>query len=887
MNKLKKWFSQPQVWGFFLSTAIMAVVSIAFFYPDNFEGNSLRQADMQQGAANGQEAKAYYEATGEKALWTNALFGGMPTFQISPSYPSNSLFDWLNDVYGLGLPSPSNLLFMMMMGFFILLVALRFRWYYALIGAMAWGFSSYFIIIIGAGHIWKFVALTYIPPTIAGLVLSYRGRYVCGAALTAVFAMLQLNANHPQMSYYFAFVMFALVVAWLVEAIRNKKLKQWGIASAVTLAAGALAIGANLPSIYNTYEYAKETKRAQSELTPLPSATDNATPASKPTGGMPYEQIVGWSYGKSETFSLLIPNIKGGATARPEQGGMVHLGLDRLDDAAQYENKPVGALLPYMTQYFNDSEGTNGPVYVGAIICALFLLGCFIVRGPVKWALLAMTVFSIVLAWGANFASLSDLFIYHFPMYNKFRAVESILVIAEFTMPLLAIMALKELFTTPDALKTYAKPICISFGICVLFALIALMAPGIFGDAITSTDRLYAEQLSQQVAAQGQQYGYQPAQIQQMVYEYSLSNPENVRAVEDLRYGMVRDDAGRTIIFLLLAFGLIFAAMRGWLKYTWSVAGMGLLILIDLYTADKRYVAHDSFAAVAAGTPYFSPDEIDNTILQDTSNYRVMDIPGFWRADRSYFHHTIGGYHAAKLNRYEDLIQRILNPAVQIGYIPELRDDSIRAGYEGQQREMADRLAAAYRALDMLNTRYIITGQGDAPVLVNTHALGNAWLVGSVKYADNADAEMAALASLDPAREAVADKRFAEILGAEEASLAPGDTIMLTSYTPNKLTYSSTTSVPATGVFSEVWFPWGWKATIDGEPAPLARVNYVLRAMHIPAGKHEITMTFDPDSIHITVGVAYASISIIYVLLLLAAFAEYRRMARKEPEKSK
>lgn len=877
MNKLKTWISKPRVWGFILSTVIMAIVSVAFFYPDNFEGNSLRQADMQQGMANGQEAKAYYEATGEKALWTNALFGGMPTFQISPSYPSNSLFEWLNEVYGLGLPSPSNLLFMMMMGFFILLYVMKFRWYYALIGAMAWGFSSYFIIIIGAGHIWKFVALTYVPPTIAGLVLSYRGRYVAGAAMTALFAMLQLNANHPQMSYYFAMVMFALVVAWLAEAIRAGKMRRWCIASAVTVVAGGLAIGANLPSIYNTYEYAKETKRAQSELTPLEPAS-GASSAARPTGGMPYDQIVGWSYGQSESFSLLIPNIKGGATARPEQGGMVHLGLDRLPEAAEYENSPVASMLPYMTQYFNDSEGTNGPVYVGAIICALFLLGCFIVRGPVKWALLVMTVISVVLAWGANFQSVTDLFIYNFPMYNKFRAVESILVIAEFTMPLLAIMALKELLTTPDSLKLYAKPLYISFGICALLALAAAVAPGMFGDAITSTDRLYAEQIAQQVAAQGQQYGYQPAQIQQLVYEYSLSNPANVEAIENLRYGMVRSDAWRSLIFIVLAFAMVYCAMRSWLKQAWSIAAVGVLILIDLYGADKRYVAHDSFVAVAAADTYgFTPDAVDNLILQDTANYRVMDIPGFWRADRSYFHHTIGGYHAAKLNRYEDLIQRMLNPAIQIGYMPELRDDSIRARYEGEERVMADRLAAAYRTLDMLNARYIITGQQDAPVLVNTRALGNAWLVDNISYVDGADAEMAAMASLDPAREAVADKRFAQTLGSEFASLAPGDTIMLTSYTPNRLTYSVSAASDAVGVFSEVWFPWGWKATIDGQPAQLGRVNYLLRALHIPAGKHEIEMVFDPDSIHTTSGVAYASVSIIYLLVLLALFLNFYR----------
>ncbi len=879
MNKLKQWFGNPQVWGFFVSMAVMAVVSIAFFYPDNFEANSLRQADMQQGAANGHEAKAFYEATGEKALWTNALFGGMPTFQISPSYESNVLFDWLNEVYGLGLPAPSNLLFMMMMGFFILLVALRFRWYYALIGAMAWGFSSYFIIIIGAGHIWKFVTLTYIPPTIAGLVLSYRGRYICGAALTAVFAMLQLNANHPQMSYYFAFVMLALVVAWCVEAYKNKTLKQWAIASAVTVAAGSLAIGANLPSIYNTYEYSKETKRSQSELTPLPSTGDEAlAPAARPTGGMPYNDIVGWSYGQSETFSLLIPNIKGGASARPEQGGMVHMGLDRLPDAAKYANTPAEAMLPYMSQYFNDSEGTNGPVYVGALICALFLLGCIIVKGPVKWALVVMTVLSIVLAWGANFTALTDLFIYNFPMYNKFRAVESILVIAEFTMPLLAVMALKQLFETPEALKTNAKAVYISFGICGAVALAAWLAPGMFGDAVNTTDRAYASQIAQQVAAQAQQAGYTPDQVQQVVYEYSLANPANIKAIEDLRYGMVRHDAMTTLALLTLGFALIFFATRGKLKGAVAVAGIGVLIMWDLYGTDKRYVSHDSFVAVQTATPDFVPDAVDNLILQDTTNYRVMDVPGFWRADRSYFHHTVGGYHAAKLNRYEDLIQRILSPAVQVGYIPELRNDSLIASYTGSERDMALKLQSAYRVLDMLNARYIITGKNDAPVLVNTHALGNAWLVDSVKYVDGADAEMSALASLNPAREAVAERRFAETLGAGAASLAPGDTIMLTSYTPNRVAYTSDTKTAATGVFSEVWFPWGWKATIDGQPTTLARVNYVLRAMHIPAGRHEIVMTFDPESLHYTGGVAYASVSIIYILLLLAAFVEWRRI---------
>lgn len=879
MDKFKQWLRNPQVWGFGLSMAIMAVIAVAFFFPDNFEGHSLQQADIRQGAANGHEAQEYYQQTGEHALWTNSLFGGMPTFQISPTYPSNSLFNWLDTVYGLGLPAPSNLLFMMMFGFFILLIVMRMRWYYALIGAVAWGFSSYFIIIIGAGHIWKFVALSYIPPTIAGLVLAYRGRYVGGAAMTALFAMMQLNANHPQMSYYFAFVMVALVIAWLVEAVRQHQVRRWLIASAVTLGAGALAVGANLPSLYNTYEYAKETKRSQSELTPLPSSgADAAQPAERPTGGMPKSDIVGWSYGQAETFTLLVPDLKGGATARPEGGRMNYMSLDRLDGASQYADVP---LLPYMSQYFNDSEGTNGPVYVGAIICLLFIFGCIVVRGPVKWALLIVTVLSILLAWGRNFEALTDLMIYNFPLYNKFRAVESILVIAEFTMPLMAILGLHKLFTEPDALTRFRTPLYVSAGICGLICLLAIAAPGIFGPAITSTDYAQSENIVAQVTQMGRSYGYSPAESAAMAYQYSLDNPANASAITDLRYGMVRSDGWRSLIFIALAAAFIFLYMAKPGQRRVALAGIGILIFADLYGVDKRYVSTDSFVKTPGQTVMFTPDQIDNSILAAGAGsvYRVMDIPGFTAPDRSYFHHMIGGYHAAKLNRYEDLIQRRLTPALAAGYEPWLRDSAAVNTLPADQRDMAVRLLASYRVLDMLNARYIITpGSDGKPVLLeNTHAMGNAWLVDSLDYVDGADAEMAATGSFDPAVKAVADSKFRPVLGSVSGTLVPGDTIALTDYKPNRLTYEATTRNGALGVFSEVWFPWGWKATIDGQPAALGRVNYLLRALPLPPGRHEIVMTFDPDSLHYTASVAYACVTLIYLLIMLALFDVYRR----------
>jgi len=875
MNKLIDRFKNPQVWGFFLSIIILAGISVAFFYPDSIDGGSLQQSDIRQGIANGQEAKAFEAESGEKALWTNSLFGGMPTFQISPSYRSNSLFTWINSVYGLGLPIPSNLLFMMMFGFLILMFVMKAKWYYALLGSIAWGFSTYFIIIIGAGHIWKFVTLAYIPPTIAGLMLIYRGGYVRGAAMLALFAMMQLNANHPQMSYYFFFVMLSLAIAWLITAIKEKKVKQWGIATAVSLAAGMLAVGANLPSIYNTYEYAKETKRAQSELTPIKNTDAGTTSADKQTGGMPYDQIVGWSYGPSESFSLLIPNIKGGASARPENGQMTYMGLDKLPEAAQYANTPQATMLPYLSQYFNDSESTNGPVYVGALIFALFILGCFIVRGPVKWALLTMTVLSVLLALGRNFETLTDLMIYYFPLYNKFRAVESILVIAEFTMPLLAVMALHQMLTTSDSLNLYRKPLYWTIGITTFICLLAMLIPSAFGDAITSNDHTMAQNIQQQVQSMAQQYGMDRTQTDATMYQYSLSNPANIAAIENLRYGMVKSDALRSLIFIGLGFiALIFTCKRT-IKPAAGILIIAALVLFDLYGVDKRYISHSSFApAQATKSPAFTPDEIDSMILEDADpDYRVLDIPGFDLPDRSYFHKMLGGYHAAKLIRYEDIIQRKLRHVLALGYYPELREDSIAAGYPQAVRDAA----ANYRILDMLNTRYVITGEKDYPVIYNDHALGNAWFVDSIAYIGNADEEMAALGNIDPAHTAVAGNSFREVLGESCPSLTPGDTIYLTEYTPNRLTYHATTHNGGIGVFSEVYFPWGWNATIDGEPANIGRVNYILRAMAIPAGEHRIVMSFDPQSIHITMDIAYGCVTLIYLLCCGGIFISLRR----------
>ncbi len=821
---------------------VIAVIAFAFFYPDAQQGNELRQHDMQQGIAIGQEAKAFAEATGETSRWTNSLFSGMPTFQISPSYPSSSLYSWINKVMGLGLPSPANLIAMMMTGFFILLIAMRMKWGVALLGAIAYGFSTYFVIIIGAGHIWKFVTLAYIPPTIAGIILCYRGRYLSGGALTALFAMMQISSNHAQMTYYFLFVILGIVIAECIRAYRAKEIPQWLKATGTLLISGILAVAANLPSLYNTYEYSKETMRGHhSELT-QPSAD-----ATQKTSGLDKDYITQYSYQPSETFSLLIPNIKGGASAKPERGRMVPVSLGDLDGA-----KSTGELeqqyLGYMSQYFGDPEGTNGPVYVGALIVALFLLGCVIVKGPMKWVLLILTIFSILLAWGRHAMTFTDIMLSIAPMYSKFRTVESILVIAEFTMPLLAVMALQQLISTSDNWSTYRKPLLWCFGVTIGFCLLAWAAPGLYGSAITDNDRM----IDGYITSSLMQQGYNAATAR----SFSLSNPDIYGAVESLREGLVRADALRSLLIVAAGLALIVVYMKGKLSGAALIGLLAVIVCIDLYTVNKRYINHTSFVArqLTVGPP-IAKTAVDDAILADTAmNYRVMDIPRFYSADPSYYHKMIGGYHAAKLTRYQDLIDRHLSHFTQ-----------------GKETD------ADWNVLNMLNARYVVGMDGQP--LVNPEAYGNAWFVDKVGYVDGADAEMAALSGIYPLEEAVADSRFRSVIG-NSSPKQPGDTIFETSYAPNRLTYHSQSANGGVAVFSEVFFPWGWEATIDGKPAEIGRVNYVLRAINVPAGSHTIEMRFDPASIRVTDRTASAAVIIIYIGLIAAAAEAVRRMRK-------
>ena len=801
-----------------LAVVILLLTAFIFFAPDDIEGNVLQQHDIQQGIANGQEGKAFTEATGETTRWTNSLFGGMPNFQIAPSYPAGKAISWIWDVYTLWLPSPANLLFAIMLGFFIMCCCFNIKWYYAMFGAVAWGFSSYFIIIIGAGHIWKFVTLAYIPPTIGGIALCYRKRYLAGTALAALFGALQLQSNHPQMSYYFLFVIFAMMMAWLYDAIKKGETKQWLIASACTMFAGLLAVGSNSASLYNSYEYSKETVRGR--------ATDLTPPPGSETGGMSRSAITQWSYGVDETLTLLIPNVKGGATIKPVAGESRLLSLLDTDKVDQLNLSPEEMqFLSQFPQYFGDQPMTNGPVYVGAFIFLLAILSIFIVKSSMKWALLSVSLLAIILSWGHNFSFITDLFIDYFPGYNKFRAVSSILVIVEFTVPVLSIMAIIKILDTPDFLKNYKWQTYAVFGFGILICLLGWVAPSIFGDPFSASEK---QQLTEMGLFSNTAY-------------YNL-----IAAIRESRLSLVSADSLRSLIFIILGLGLlILYAKKIITNKATFVCMLTAIMLIDLFSVGKRYVNSDNFTRPAIAETTFNKTAADEAILQDKSNYRVYDTQGLFSARSSYFHKTIGGYHAAKLTRYNDLLDR-----------------QITKGNMG--------------VLNMLNTKYFLSGD---KYQQNPDALGNAWFVSDIDYVANADEEMAALDSLDTSTAAVADKKFASILG-NASAIAPGDTIYETTYAPNKLTYKVHTKNGGIAIFSEIFFPWGWVATIDNNPVEIARANYLLRALRIPAGSHDIVFKFDPVSLKVTNNISLASVSLIFLLLLLAIFMEIRK--RKE-----
>lgn len=827
METWKKWL--PDV----LAVVLFALISFAYFFPADIEGKILYRHDSAASKGLGREMAEYKAQTGEVTRWMNSVFSGMPTYQSAPEYTSTKGVQGALSVYHLFLPENVWYVFAYLLGFYILLRAFDFRQSLAVLGSIIWAFSTYFLIIIAAGHIWKVMALAYLPPMIAGVVLSYRGKYLWGFIVTAIFSAFEVNANHVQMTYYFLFVILFMIIAYLVDAIRKKELARFGKATAVCAAGAVIGICLNLSNLYHTWEYSKETMRGKSELVKKDVANQTST-------GLDRDYITQWSYGIDETWTLLVPNTKGGASVP----------LVESETAMKHADPNFAPIYQQLGQYWGEQPGTQGPVYVGAFVLMLFILGLFIVKGPMKWALLAATVLSVLLAWGKNFMPFTNFFIDYVPMYAKFRTVASILVIAEFTIPLLAMLALKKIVDEPEILTKRIKTVYLSFGLTGGIAILFALFPTLFFSDFISSNEMKA--------------------LMTLPQEYVNPVIDNLR---DMREAVFTADCWRSALVVVIGTLclLLFKARK--LKANYMVGAIIVLCLIDLWQVNKRYLNNDMFVPKSEREAPIQETETDRIILQDKTdlgNYRVLNLASntFNENETSYFHNSIGGYHAAKLRRYQDMIDMYIAP--EMG---SLMQAVAQAGGD-MSKVNGDSI---FPVLNMLNARYFILPlqDGQTVPVQNPYVYGPAWYVDKLTYVDNANAEIERVGKMDIRHEAVADKRFeAQLKTAVKQDST--SVVKLTSYMSDRLTYDVNSSKGGVIVFSEVYYP-GWTATVDGQPVELGRVNYLLRAVNVAPGKHKIELAFHPKSVTTTETIAYAAYAVLLLAILLLAYIEYRK----------
>ena len=849
MNKgelLKRWL--PDV----LVIVVFALVSFAYFYPADTEGRILYQHDTSAGVGAGQEAKEYLERTGDRTRWTNALFSGMPTYQLAPGYESTDTISAVEKAYHLWLPDNVWYLFAYLLGFYILLRAFDFRWHLAALGSVMWAFSTYFLIIIAAGHLWKVMALAYLPPMIAGLVLAYqRGKYLWALAVTAIFAALEIHANHMQMTYYYMIVVLAMVIGYLVEAVKGKRLPHFWKATAACVVGGLIGVMVNLSNIYHTWQYSQQTMRGGSELV---KAGGEA-----PSTGLDREYITQWSYGIGETWTLLIPNAKGGS--HNEQ-------LKDYDGAMKACDPQLKDFCGQWYPYFGDQPFTAGPVYVGAFVLMLFVLGLFVVKGPMKWALLAATVLSILLSWGKNFMGFTDFFIDFVPLYAKFRTVSSILVVAEFCIPLLAMLALKKWIDSVQEVRSsgvqesrnagvqecrsagvqecrsLVKWLYVSFALTAGFCLLFALMPTTFFDFVTEGDRL---RLSP----------YADGATLNMVLD----------TIGKMRVAVFTADCWRSFIIIIIGALLLLLYKAKKLKAVPLVGCVAVLCIADLWLVNKRYLNDGMFVDAKVRQTSHAMKPVDQLILEDKDpDFRVLNFTSdtFNENETSYYHKSVGGYHAAKLGRYNDLISAYISPEMQ-GAAKGITESG------GNMDMVAG--DSIWPVINMLNTRYFIISNDYA--LTNPYAYGNGWFVSRISYVDNANEELAGIGAIDLRSEAVADRKFQSVLG----EAAPQDStaqVALTSYEPNELKYTVESQKGGVLVLSEIYYP-GWTATVDGQPVELGRVNYVLRALHIDGGRHDVVLSFYPQSVKTTESIAFIALGLLVAVVILVIVREVRK----------
>ncbi|MEO5571699.1 MAG: YfhO family protein [Bacteroidia bacterium] len=781
-----------------IAVGCFLAITLVYFSP-LLSGNQVQQHDIAQWTGASKEISDFRAKYHTEPLWTNSMFCGMPAYQISVEYPAN-LIKYVNDVLFLWLPAPACYIFLMLLGFYLLLLALKTDYRLSIAGAIAFAFSSYHFIIIVAGHNSKAHAISLIPLVFAGILMVFRGRYRLGGAIAAVALAIEISANHLQITYYLFIAILILIICELINAALKKSFPDFIKSSAVLGMAALLAVLPNITNLWATYEYGKNSTRSQSELTEKKVST-----------GLDKDYALEYSYGISETFTLLIPRFKGGASG--EELGTSSATYKALKNNNVPEQQARG-FIANVPLYFGDMRMTSGPPYAGAIMVFLFVLGMFVVKGEIKWWLLGATLLSIVLAWGQNdFTHLTDFFFDHFPGYNKFRAVSMILIVAEFCIPLLGILAFKKMtdgsLKKDDAIKYLKWSLYIVGGFCLIFVLL----PGMFSDFTAKADESLKD------------------------YSWLLT------AIRDDRADAVRMDALRSLFFIFATSVLIWAFLKNKIKQISNVYFiLALLALVDMWPVSKRYLNDSNFVKKSKAEQPFQPTQADLQIQQDPDpDYRVMNttVSTFNDASTSYYHKSIGGYHGAKLKRYQELVENQISKNNQ-------------------------------SVMNMLNTKYFIfePKQGEAPIAqLNPAACGSVWFVKEFKMVANADSEINALSKFDPKQTVFIDERFKEYMSGFNLNYDSTATIKLLSYLPNDLNYESKSNAEQFAVFSEIYYDKGWNAYIDGKLTSHIRVNYVLRGMRVPPGNHKIEFKFEP--------VVYATgekISMISSALLILLF---------------
>ena len=813
-----------------------AVITLVYFSPV-LQGKRIKQHDIEMHLGMSQEITDFREATGEQTLWTNAPFGGMPAWNISVT-PKGNLTNPIYKGLSLGFPHPIGSVFICMLGFFVLLLVLDCGFWISFIGAIAYGFTSYLFIVIGAGHNAKAMAMAYMAPVIAGVLLAYKGKYLWGWLLTAFALAFEVRTNHLQITYYLALIIVILVIAELISDIKNKKLGHFFKASIGLVVAAIIGVLTCSTALYGNYEFGKETTRGKPVLT---RNEDNQTK------GLDRDYITQWSYGKGETWSLLIPNAKGGASAYI---GKQNSALDKAD--RQFRDS-----IAQSNAYWGDQPGTSGPVYVGAIVVFLFVLGALTVKGKLKWALLIASLLSILLSWGKNFMGFTNFFLDYIPGYDKFRAVSMTLVIAEVTIPMLGFLGLAEIAKSPESFKQNMKKFYIALGITAGICLLFYIAPKVFFNFLSQSE---AEQFaSMNKGKDGALYASFATQL------------------EDVRVAIFRKDALRSLLFIIMAAVPVFLYGKEKLKGQIAFPILAVLVLFDMFPIDKRYLNNDKFVSKQQYDNPFKPSPADQYILNDNDlDFRVADITKdmFNDASTCYFHKSLGGYSGAKLRRYQDVITQYLGSELN-----QLRG-----------AKTADELMQSLseqKVLNILNTKYIIFNPNSQP-FPNPNALGNAWVVNSVRWVGSPNEEIDAIEETDLAHTAIVNREFAQEVGNYQVTDSILPQVTMEDYQPNKLTYrfrdvsTGSTTADYLVVFSEIWTEKGWKMFVDGQEQPLLRANYLLRAALIPKGEHEIVMEYAPKAYTVGNTIAFAS-SLIMILGLIGALI-YTFKPKKEKE---